>query len=88
MKNMNTEINENEILKEEYYKNQQKEDKKKSKLVQAFENNLKISEMNLNNKFSSFETWELTKSKRLLYELTLPRDKKIYALSKRKYNQS
>lgn len=73
---MNTETNEKDILKEEYLKEQQKEDKKKAKLLQAFENNLKISGMNLNDKYNSFEAWELTKSKRLLYELTLPQDKK------------
>lgn len=73
---MNTETNEKDILKEEYSKEQQKEDKKKAKLLQAFENNLKISGMNLKDKYNSFEAWELTKSKRLLYELTLSPDKK------------
>lgn len=47
---------------------------KQAKLSQAFSNNLKISEMNLKEKFSDFENWECTKSKRLLYEIDL--DKK------------
>lgn len=54
----------------------QKEDLKKSRLVQAFENNLKISGLNLHDKFDSFEAWECTKSKRLLYEVTLDKTKK------------
>lgn len=63
-------------LKEIMKKEQQKEDLKKSRLLQAFENNLKISSLNLGNKFDSFEAWECTKSKRLLYEIGLKKDKK------------
>lgn len=54
----------------------QKEDLKKARLLQAFENNLKISSLGLHDKFDSFEAWECTKSKRLLYEIGLAKDKK------------
>lgn len=57
-------------------KDKQKEDLKKSRLLQAFENNLKISSLNLHDKFDSFEAWECTKSKRLLYEIELEKGKK------------
>lgn len=57
-------------------KEQQKEDIKKARLLRAFENNLKISSLNLGNKFASFESWEYTKSKRLLYEIGLDENKK------------
>lgn len=60
----------------ENVKEKQKKDKRNSKLLQAFENNLKISSMDLHNKFDSFEAWEYTRSQRLLYETTLPIDKK------------
>lgn len=63
-------------VKEITKKMQQKEDIKKAKLLQAFENNLKISSLNLGNKFNSFEAWEYTKSKRLLYEIGLDNKKK------------
>lgn len=53
-----------------------KEDYKKSKLLQAFANNLKISELNLDNKFQSFEAWEYNKSNRLLYEISLEKSKR------------
>ena len=45
----------------------QNQDLKKAKLLKAFENNIQISNLNLPNKFISFEEWELTKSNRLLY---------------------
>lgn len=67
---------EKKILKKEYKREQQKEDRKKAKLLQAFENNLKISSLSLNDKYNSFESWELTKSKRMLYEIGLTHDKK------------
>lgn len=67
---MNTE------LEELNKKMQQKLDIKKAKLLKAFENNLKISSLNLNNKFESFEAWEHTKSQRLLYEIGLDKGKK------------
>lgn len=57
-------------------KEQKKQDLKKAKLLQAFENNIKISGLGLNNKFDSFEAWEYTKSKRLLYEIGLDKNKK------------
>lgn len=60
---MDTELEERDLKKT------QKEDSKKAKLLKSFENNLKISGLNLNNKFDSFEDWELTKSNRLLYEI-------------------
>lgn len=63
-------------LEEINKKELQKQDLKKSRLVQAFENNLKISDLNLPNKFKSFEAWECTKSKRLLYEISLDSKKK------------
>ena len=71
---MNLEIIEENI--KENVKEKQKKDKKNSKLLQAFENNLKLSSMDLHNKFDSFEAWEYTRSQRLLYETTLPIDKK------------
>ena len=55
---------------------QNKNNIKNSMLQQAFENNLKISNLNLPNKFKSFEYWERIKSKRLLYEIELEKDKK------------
>lgn len=61
-----------EIIKKE----KQKNDLKKARLLQAFENNLKISSLNLHDKFNSFEAWECTKSKRLIYEIGLNKDKK------------
>lgn len=70
---MNTEVKDFKELKQ---KELQKSDKKKAKLLQAFENNLKISSLNLPNKYNSFEAWEYTKSNRLLYEISLPPDKK------------
>lgn len=70
---MSTEMKEMEEINE---KIQRKEDIKKAKLLKAFENNLKISGLNLHNKFDSFESWEYTKSKRLLYEISLSTDKK------------
>lgn len=48
----------------------QNQDLKKAKLLKAFENNIQISNLNLPNKFISFEEWELTKSNRLLYEIS------------------
>lgn len=54
----------------------QKDDLKNSRLLQAFENNLKISNLNLHDKFDSFEAWECTRSKRLLYEIELKKEKK------------
>lgn len=70
---MTIEIKEIEKSKQ---KELQKEDKKKAQLLKAFENNLKISSLGLNNKYSSFEHWEYTKSNRLLYEIGLDKDKK------------
>ena len=45
----------------------------KEKLEKAHNNNIKISSLNLDNKFNSFETWEYNKSKRLLYEINNPK---------------
>lgn len=42
---------------------------KTKKLQQALQNNLQISNLNLPNKFRSFESWELTRSQRLLFEI-------------------
>lgn len=61
---------------EENVKEKQRKDKKNSKLLQAFNNNLKISSMELHNKFDSFEAWEYRRSQRLLYETTLENNKK------------
>ncbi|MDO4963123.1 MAG: type II toxin-antitoxin system PemK/MazF family toxin [bacterium] len=63
-------------LEEITKKTKQNEDNKKAKLLQAFENNLKISGMNLTDKYESFENWEYDKSNRLLYEISLSQDKK------------
>lgn len=63
-------------LMEQNIKERQRQDRKKSKLLQAFENNLQISGLGLHNKFDSFEAWEHTKSKRLLYEISLDTNKK------------
>ena len=42
-------------LKDEKSKELQRQDRKKSKLLQAFENNLKISGLGLHDKYDSFE---------------------------------
>ncbi len=70
---MSTKVKDIEELKQ---KELQRSDRKKAKLLQAFENNVKISNMNLPNKYNSFESWEYTRSNRLLYEISLPPDKK------------
>lgn len=70
---MNTEVEQIEISKQ---KELQKENKKKTQLAKAFENNLKISSLGLSNKYNSFEHWEYIKSNRLLYEIGLTPDKK------------
>lgn len=49
--------------------------RKKDSLLSAYNNNLKISDMNLHNKFDSFEDWELMRSKRLLYEISKENNK-------------
>lgn len=61
---MNIEVKENDSSSATQIK-----DNKKMKLYKALENNLKISELNLPNKFEHFEQWELNKSNRLLYEI-------------------
>lgn len=61
---MNTEVN---FIK----KITEKEEKKKSLLLDAYNNNVKISDFNIGNKYESFEFWEYSKSKRLLYEISL-----------------
>lgn len=60
-----------EELEEIKKQKQENEDTRKAKLLTAFENNLKISGLNLDNKFRSFESWEYNKSTRLLYETEL-----------------
>lgn len=60
-------------------KNEEQETQRKykeEKLHEALQNNLRISNLNLPNKFRSFETWELNRSKRLLYEIG--REKNTY----------
>ena len=52
------------------------EENKKIKLLKAYENNIKISNLNLSDKYESFENWQYDKSNRLLYEISLPKNKK------------
>lgn len=66
----------NKILTEITEKEQKKQDIKSAQLLKAFENNLKISGLRMNNKFRSFENWEYIKSTRLLYEIGLSEDKR------------
>jgi|GEM_PF-1249349 hypothetical protein len=67
---------EQEVLSTEEIRKQAEKKRKEGKLQQALQNNLHISNLNLPNKFRSFESWELAKSKRLLFEIS--REKNTY----------